>query len=454
MSGVERKGGRTGRVARGAGTLALLAAALLAACGDAGQLAGGGIGGTGISSGPITAFGSIVVGGVEYELGPDARVYVNGREADQQALALGMMVTVEGRKGSGLNANGYVPGEALRVDYAGDLLGPVEAVDVQAGTLSVLGVTVQVPGTAVLEPAGTTLAGLQPGDWVEVSGLEDPQGVLHATRIERKQQPPAEQELRGLVARLDPNGTFFELRGIQVDASNLRGTVPALRDGLPVRVRGSYAGGLFVASRIEPDEAHVKARAAERLASGDGEAELEGLVSSLTGSVGQTGCRFVLAGVTVGCAGATVEDEYGFGLAEGARVKVEGDLTTDAFGEPLVSARTVSVEGPAAGAPGGAGGGDAQAVFVDWDELRIDDVDRRARTVTVTYQGQRYVVRPDVGTVFKDERDGIDEPLNLGTAFGDGPAALRLGELLEVKGYLQGGTVTAVRLEAKDPAGP
>lgn len=458
MSSAERKGGRVGRAARGTGALALLAAGLLlAACGGSGQLAGGGIGGTGISSGPITAFGSIVVGGVEYELGPDTQVYVNGElVAGQQELALGMVVTVEGRKGSDTNAKGYVPGQALRVDYASDLLGPVEAVDPQAGTLTVLGVQVQVPATAVLEPAGTTLAALQ-GEWVEVSGLEDAQGVVHATRIELKGQPAADQVLRGTVSALAADGSF-QVRGIPVDAPALA-TVPVLRNGLPVEVYGSYDSGTgtFVASRIELDEADVKLRAEERLASGDGEAELEGLVSSLTGSVGQAGCRLAVAGVAVDCAGARLKDEHGFGLADGARVEVEGTLTTDAAGEPLVSARKVEVKAPAAGAAGGAGGaggGGAQATFVDWDDLPIEQVDPKERTVRVSRQGQGYVVRLDAGTVFEDERSGVTEPLNLGTAFGGGDAALRQGDLVEIKGYLQDGTVTAVRLEAKDPAGP
>ncbi len=445
-----------------AGALALL----LSSCGGAGgQLAGGGIGGTGISSGPITAFGSIVVGGVEYELGPDTQVFRDGRQATQADLALGMVVTVEGSIGTGPNAKGYVPGQATRVDYASDLAGPVEAVDATAGTLRVLGVEVRLSPATVLEPAGLQL---QPGDWVEVSGLSDGTGVLQATRIEKKEkQGPAEQELRGLVQGLDEPTLTFRLRGVLVSyaTANLQGQ---LREGMAVKVYGSYQAGdatspsTFLATRIEADEAHVKARAEERLGRGDGEAELEGLLAGLAGKPGQAGCAFQLDGLAVDCKGARLEDEHGFGLAEGAWVEVEGTLTADAQGQPLLEAEKVEVKAPAQAAAGGSGGsssggsgsgggGAGTAQPFEGEDLVVDARDPQTQTVTATKGSTSYTIRLTPSTVFEDERTGIAQPLNLGTAF-TGDAALRPGDRLDVKGYLQGGTVTALRLEVKDPS--
>ncbi len=62
-----------------------------------GQLATGGIGGTGISSGPITAFGSVFVNGVEYDI-DQATLTRNGQPASgQNEYRIGEYVTVKGR---------------------------------------------------------------------------------------------------------------------------------------------------------------------------------------------------------------------------------------------------------------------------------------------------------------------------------------------------------------------
>ena len=61
---------------------ALFSVFLLISCdsGGGGMTAGGGIGGTGIiSSGTITAFGSIVVNGTEFDTS-NAAIIVNGKE--------------------------------------------------------------------------------------------------------------------------------------------------------------------------------------------------------------------------------------------------------------------------------------------------------------------------------------------------------------------------------------
>ena len=107
--------------------LTFLAAAGLAACGggsgspSGSAAAGGGTVAAGqVSTGPITAFGSIFVNGVEYDIDAalaGGRVTVNGRPvASQDELGEGMKVTVVA--GASL-PNGQV--QAQRVVYWSDL---------------------------------------------------------------------------------------------------------------------------------------------------------------------------------------------------------------------------------------------------------------------------------------------------------------------------------------------
>lgn len=58
-------------------------------------LAAGGIGGTGISFGPITGFGSIFVNGVEFQTS-GATIIIDGSPASEGDLKKGMVVTVQG----------------------------------------------------------------------------------------------------------------------------------------------------------------------------------------------------------------------------------------------------------------------------------------------------------------------------------------------------------------------
>ena len=110
---------------------ALFSVFLLISCGNGGggMTAGGGIGGTGvISSGTITAFGSIVVNGTEFDTSA-AAIIVNGEEigvGDEivlDNLDIGRVVTVEGT--GNLDDISAV---AVRVIYNDNVRGPVESI--------------------------------------------------------------------------------------------------------------------------------------------------------------------------------------------------------------------------------------------------------------------------------------------------------------------------------------
>ena len=147
---------------------------LLISCGSSGggMTAGGGIGGTGIiSSGTITAFGSIMVNGNEFDTS-NAAIIVNGEEigvGDEIALDnldIGRVVTVEGT----LNGDDS-DAVADRVFYQDNAEGPVEDVSVINDTtkeIVVLGQTVIV--NVITKFKETTFDTIAKDDVVEVSG--------------------------------------------------------------------------------------------------------------------------------------------------------------------------------------------------------------------------------------------------------------------------------------------
>jgi len=102
---------------------------VLNSCGGGGGMtAGSGIDGTGImSAGVVSAFGSIIVNGTEFDTS-NAVVVVKGEEIgvgddDVQAnLEIGMVVTVEGR----IKEDGSAVAD--RVIYSSNVAGPVESV--------------------------------------------------------------------------------------------------------------------------------------------------------------------------------------------------------------------------------------------------------------------------------------------------------------------------------------
>ena len=86
-------------------------------------IAGGGIGGTGIiSSGTVSAHGSIFVNGIRFET-DEAEIIIDGRVAREDELGLGMVVLVTGT----INEDG-VTGVAQRVVYDEEVQGPINAI--------------------------------------------------------------------------------------------------------------------------------------------------------------------------------------------------------------------------------------------------------------------------------------------------------------------------------------
>jgi hypothetical protein len=241
----------------------LLASLLLVSCGSGGGsliAAGGGIGGSGIiSRGVITAFGSIVVNGSEFDTS-NAVIIVDGEEQGVgddvvlDNLDIGRVVTVEGTVSE--DGNRVV---ADRVIYSDDVEGPVQSIadiDAEAKEIIVLGQTVIVDVDT--EFKGTTLSTIALNDVVEVSGLFDETGAIRASFLEKTGDftPGVQVDVKGFVENLDTEQLTFEINDLTVDyaLADISGLPEGLvANGLFVEVEGTLdaTGGQMLATEIE-----------------------------------------------------------------------------------------------------------------------------------------------------------------------------------------------------------
>jgi Domain of unknown function (DUF5666) len=289
--------------------LALLAwlVALLPGCGG-----GVGSGGTGTyASGPITGFGSIFVNDVRYDESTATVLDDDDGSRSRSELKLGMIVDVDAgaisSDSSGRSAS------ATRVRFGSELVGPVAAVDLVGNRFTLLGQTVLVGVETVFDDRlASGLAGLRPGDGVEVYGQFDAaSGVYRATRIEPR-TALTQWRIRGLVTALDNPARTLRI-GAATFAWGAAASIPAdLAVGQLVRLPLATAvdgSGRFVASTFAT---------ALRLPPDRPEAELKGYITSFSSIA-----RFSVNGLPVDASSASYPDGSA-GLRLGTRVEVKG----------------------------------------------------------------------------------------------------------------------------------
>ncbi|VAX26634.1 hypothetical protein MNBD_NITROSPIRAE02-1615, partial [hydrothermal vent metagenome] len=186
----------------------LLALVLLGSCSSGGgDLAGGGISGTGVYNGVITGFGSVFVNGVEFST-TGAAITANDAGVTEDDLDVGMKVRVE--------ASGT---SALSITFDPEVIGPVQSIDTVNDQIVVMGQTVLIQGTTILKGFGSILD-LVAGDAVVVSGFFDAAGNIRAVFIELKAQISGE-EVKGLVSAFDAVSRTFVINGLSVDYSGV-----------------------------------------------------------------------------------------------------------------------------------------------------------------------------------------------------------------------------------------
>jgi hypothetical protein len=363
----------------------------------------GGIDGVGIAVGAITGFGSIFVNGVEFET-TSAEIRIEDSPGTESELEIGDIVEVRGT----VNDDG-VTGKAEVVSFNDSVEGPVSSVDLAAGTLVVMGQTVRVTGSTVFDNSFSipSLAGIQPGDVVEVSGFPNAAGEIVASRIEPR---PAggELELFGVVSALDANAKRFNITSTVVDYTTAQLDNGSPTNGACVEVKGSgFNGGVLTATRVE-----VKGCTAQ-VADGD-LGEIEGVITRIVSSTEfEIGARRVSHGATTVFEGGTAADLR-------ANLKVEAEGTFNASGvlvakkvdlKPETSARLLGT---------------------------IDSIGSSSLTLF------GITVLTDAGTAYDDKSSQNVRPLTF--------ADLRTGDYLEVRGFEEAtaGTMTAVLVERED----
>ena len=268
------------------------------------------------TSGTITAFGSVYVNGVRYDVSR-ATLKKNGSSVTQAKLAVGEIALVTGSQNLQTGQ-----GSATSVDVEDLVVGPIASIG--ATSLIVLGQTVNVTATTSFGKsiAGGALSGLAIGDSVEVSGLGSADGSITATRISIADTNEGLQVL-GSVAGLATVAHTFIINALTVDYTSA--AVTGFTSGAPangdsVIVRGgtlNAAGTTLTAATVYPAGTDPREDA-----SSGGRVEQEGLVTTAA-----TATDFYLAGaqVLIGSStvykGGTVAD-----LIVGARVEVRGTL--------------------------------------------------------------------------------------------------------------------------------
>lgn len=280
-------------------SLAALAAAAIAACGGGG---GVGAGGTGITSGTVNGFGSVIVGGVRYD---DSSASISREDAnDDGKLRLGMSVDVSVDDSCGLAATSCVArGFEIRSDLAGeitaDTLDPVSG----NGTITVMGQDIAVTASTVIHRSSGVASGLglDAGQIVKVHGRRAAaSGVTDwvATYIEIKAASDAglgtlnssfQFRLAGTLTGTTGN---YQIGGEPVDLAGL--TVPTGTNPF-VRVRITPAADRPVGGWDVVEIKSQRSRALDQR--GRSRVEVQGYVESAT--VGATSTVLVINGVDV-----------------------------------------------------------------------------------------------------------------------------------------------------------
>jgi len=374
----------------------------------------GGISRSGIASGPISGFGSVIVNGVHYET-TNAAITVDDNPGAESDLEVGQIVQITGTVTEDETTGLIESGEADTILFDDNVEGPIESRDLVNNMMIVLGQTVAVNADTSFDDGidPPSLEGLMDGDIVEISGFINANGGISASRVERK-AAGGEFEVRGTVANLDDVNMLFDINMLTVDFSN------ATLDNFPGGVinNGDFveAKGMTFGMNGELEATRVELEGGFTGDDGDN-AEIEGLITRF---VDET--DFDVAGFPVTTNAQTLF-EGGTAQDLGLNVKVEAEGDINASGV-LVADKV-----------------DIRRGNVIRMEANVDDVDAAAGTVTIL----GISVEVDALTRLEDKSSANIEPFTL--------ADLNAGDFVQVRGGEDppdSGMVIASRLERDD----
>jgi hypothetical protein len=192
-----------------------------------------GIGGTGIV-GVITGFGSVIVNGLEIAYAPDTPLTVDGASDTGAALRVGQVAALVASDDHGLHA--------VNIAVRHEVSGPVTSVTADGGPR---GRMLTVAGQRVaVGPDTDGLRAVRPGDWIAVSGLRQPDGVIAASRIDQRMAGPV--LVRGPAM---PSAEGWQIGGLRIRPSPGTSIAP----GESVTARGTIANGTLSDATAGPD---------------------------------------------------------------------------------------------------------------------------------------------------------------------------------------------------------
>ena len=289
--------------------------------------------GVGVSAGPITGFGSIIVNGVTYNT-DSAQFIRDDNPSTQEDFKVGETVIV---KGTIDDDNTNAVAETVELDEL--IKGPVTAV--AGGQLTVMGQTVTTTGTTSIDDScNASLADLSPllGVFaVEVYGAADSAGVIAATRIECKVAADFaddEFEVNGIVSGHNAGTMTFMINGLEVDYSGALSidNFPGgqINDGDPVEAEGppgnfddTGATPVLTASKVEYKGGVLGGNTGDHY-------EVEGFITSFVSET-QFSVKVGTLVIPVTTTPGTTVYEGGSAadLGDNLKVEVEGDLNAD-----------------------------------------------------------------------------------------------------------------------------
>lgn len=250
-----------------------------------------------------------------------ASVTIDGLAGATTDLKVGQVVNVQGT----VSTAGAVT--ATSVSFNNEIEGQIASIDLPNLSFVVLGQTIRITGTTVFDNSSLPngFADLAVGSAVEVSGFRDSNGVLAASRVEKRLAGNTSPfELNGVVQGL--SGTTFSVGSQSVSYAGVTPTNGTMANNACVEVKGStFSGAQLIASSVEMKSCGL---ASSSGATGEVEGYITTFVSASDFSIGAQRV------ITTGAFTLVTNGANSLGL----NVKVEAEGSFDASGN-LVATR-------------------------------------------------------------------------------------------------------------------
>ncbi len=352
------------------------------------------------TSGVITGFGSVYINGVEYET-TNATIRVEDSLATESALAMGMVVTLQGS----VNSDGMT-GTATSISYDDNVEGIVLANTIAIdGKIDVMGQMINVSADMAFEshvPGITMPEEIVPGNVIEVSGYTAGDGMIFGTRIEVKSAtytPGEEIEVKGKVSGATATSFMIGTLNIDYSTATLDGLTAPIADGTYVEAKSIEAIDTLtmtmVAFKVEAEDDDMDD-------SEGSEVEIEGVVTTPV-----TDNTFMLNSTIVRYNSDTeFEDGTAADIVMDAKMEVEG--TYNAANELVAE----------------------EIEFRKGSEIEVDAFIDAIGTDSVTVFGKSFTV--DNFTAKDDDSDSDVFYFDLGD--------LAIGDRIELRGYFDDAT--------------